>query len=141
MKKIICLSALALSACATQPIKSSVPTQSGHNLHSARVAVQGCATEAHIGGNAAVIGAYPAFILMSSPLVGTTAAIAARHDLRRQGELDQMNRCMSELGFERRELTQGEQFWLQDSFGEERRHRLDHLVAGGSIETYAPSGS
>ncbi len=136
MKKILCLAVLAVSACTTKPIEMSVPTQAGHNLHSARIAVQNCATEADIGGNAAVIGAYPTFILMSSILVGSVTAYVTRHDLRAQGEIDQVDRCMTEHGFERRELNGGERFWLRDSVGEERVRRLDHLVGGGTIETY-----
>ncbi len=136
MKKIICLAVLGVSACTTKPLELSVPTQAGHNLHSARVAVEYCASEADIGGNAAVIGAYPAFILMSSVLVGSVTAYTGRHELRRQGEIDQVDRCMTERGFERRNLTAGERFWLRDSVGEERVRRLDHLVSGGTIETY-----
>lgn len=137
MKKIICISVLALSACTTKPLEMSVPTQAGHNLHSARVAVQSCATEADIGGNAAVIGAYPTFILMSSVLVGSVIAYTGREELRHQGEIDQVDRCMTELGFERRDLTGGEQFWLHHSSGSERVRRLDHLVGGGTIENYS----
>lgn len=141
MKKIVISTVLALSACAAKPIEMSVPTQKGHNLHSARVAVQNCATEADEGGDAAVIGSYPAFILMSTPLIGTAVAYSARHDLRAQGEIDQVDRCLSEHGFERRELDDGERFWLRDSFGEERVRRLDHLVGGGTIETYGVPAS
>lgn len=43
---------------------------------------------------------------------------------------------MAERGFERRDLNAGERFWLRDSFGEESVRRLDHLVAGGTVETY-----
>ena len=43
---------------------------------------------------------------------------------------------MTERGFERRKLNAGKRFWLRDSFGGERVRQLDHLVAGGAIETY-----
>lgn len=136
MKRIICLVLLATSACTTKPLETSLPTQSGHTLQSARVALDYCVTEADEGGNAAVIGSYPAFILMSSPLVGSALAYSGRHELRAQGELDQVNRCMSEHGFERRILTTDERQWLRDATGDERLGRMNHLVGGGTIETY-----
>ncbi len=141
MKKIMCLSVLALSACTTKPLEMSVPTQAGHNLHSARVAVEACSTEADIGGNAAVIGSYPTFILMTSPLIGTAAAYSGRHDLRIRGEIDQVDRCLTERGFERRDLTNAERAWLRNASGDERVRRLDHLVAGGTMETYGAPNS
>ena len=137
MKKLILLGCALVSACATSALENSVPTQAGHNMASARNAVLSCSNEADIGGNAAVIGAYPAFILMSSPLVGSVLAYGSRHELRAQGEMDQVDRCLSERGFDRRVLTQGEAFWLRNAYGEERVRRLDHLVAGGTVENYA----
>lgn len=136
MKKVICLAVLAVSACTTKPLEMSVPTQAGHNLHSARVAMNYCASEADEGGNAAVIGAYPTFILMTTPLIGTLAAYGTRGALRTQGEIDQVDRCMTDRGFERRDLTSAERQWLRESSGAERARRLDHLIAEGKIETY-----
>lgn len=141
MKKLLCLSVLALSACATKPLETSVPTQAGHNLHSARVAVQSCATEADIGGNAAVIGNYATAIILTSPLIGSIVGYNTQDAARAQGEIDQVDRCMTEQGFERRNLTDGEQFWLNDAHGDERVRRLDHLIGGGSIETYRATGA
>ncbi len=136
MKKVLCLAVLAVSACTTKPIEMSVPTQAGHNLHSARAAVQNCATEADIGGDAAVIGGYATNILVWGIILGPIITAPFDDRLRRQGEIDQVERCMTEHGFERRELNAGERFWLRDSVGEERVRRLDHLVGGGTIETY-----
>ncbi len=136
MKKVICLGVLAVSACTTKPLEMSVPTQAGHNLHSARVAVESCATEADIGGNAAVIGGYATNILIWGALIGPAITAPFDDRLRAQGELDQVDRCMTERGFERRDLTDGERFWINDAFGDERVRRLDHLVGGGTIETY-----
>ena len=137
MKKIICLVVLALSACTTKPLETSVPTQAGHNLHSARVAVQSCASEADIGGDAAVIGGYATNILLWGIIIGPAVTAPFDDQLRRQGEIDQVDRCMTEHGFERRKLSQGEAFWLRNAFGEERVRRLDHLVGGGTIESYS----
>ena len=47
-----------------------------------------------------------------------------------------LHRGIAERGFERRELNAGESFWLRNAYGEERERRLDHLVSGGTIETY-----
>ncbi|MCG7522156.1 hypothetical protein [Ruegeria sp. Ofav3-42] len=136
MKKIICISALALSACTTKPLEMSVPTQAGHNLHSAKVAVQSCAAEEDIGGNSAVIGGYATNILLWGVILGPLITAPFDEKLRSQGEIDQVHRCLTERGFERRELTDGEQFWLHHTSGEERVRRLDHLVGGGTMETY-----
>ncbi|MEX0276595.1 MAG: hypothetical protein AB3N19_03680 [Ruegeria sp.] len=136
MKKLAPLAMLALSACAAKPLEMSVPTQAGHNLHSAKVAVNSCITEADIGGNSAVIGGYATNILLFSPLIGTLVTVPIQDELRAQGEIDQVDRCMTRLGFERRNLSDGEQIWLNDSHGEERVRRLDHLVGGGTVETY-----
>ncbi|MEM7091055.1 MAG: hypothetical protein AAF496_15965 [Pseudomonadota bacterium] len=130
------MSVLALSACTTKPLESSVPTQAGHNLHSARVAVQNCATEADIGADAAVIGGYATNILFFGIILGPAITSAFDDQLRAQGAIDQVDRCMTERGFERRDLTGGEQFWLNNATGGERVRRLDHLVDGGTIETY-----
>lgn len=141
MKKIICLAVLAVSACTTKPLEMSVPTQAGHNLHSARVAVQSCVTEADIGGNSAVIGGYATNILLWGIILGPVVTAPFDDELRAQGEIDQVDQCMTERGFERRYLSDGEQFWLSDAHGDERIRRLDHLVSGGAIETYGASRS
>ncbi len=136
MKKLICLAVLAVSACTTKPLGTSVPTQAGHNLNSARVAVQSCATEAGIGGDSAVIGGYATSILLLGPVFGSLVTVPMQDNLRAQGEFDQVDRCMTERGFDRRYLSDGEMFWLNDAHGEERVRRLDHLVNGGTIDTY-----
>ena len=89
------------------------------------------------GGNAAVVGGYMMSILLTGVVIGTLITIPAEDGLRAQGEVDQVHRCLAERGFERRELTDGEVFWLDNSFGDERKRRLDHLVGGGTIETYS----
>ena len=141
MKKTLCLALMATSACTTNPLDMSVPTQAGHNLHSARTAVESCAREADIGGNSAVIGNYATAIILSSPLVGTIIGYNTQDAVRAQGEIDQVDRCLAEQGFERRNLTEGERFWLRNTYGQERSKRLDHLVGGGTIETYTASGT
>ena len=95
-----------------------------------------CVTEADEGGNAAVIGNYAVAILLSSPLIGTIVGYNTQDAARAQGERDQVDRCMAERGFKRRNLNAGERFWLRDSVGEERERRLDPLVSGGTVETY-----
>jgi len=135
LKKVI-FGLLMMTAACTQPLGMSVPMQSGHNLHSARVAVDSCAAEADIGGNAAVVGGYMTSILLTGVVIGTIITIPAQDGLRSQGEIDQVDRCMTERGFKRRKLDDGEIVWIRTAYGPERERRLDHLVGGGSIETY-----
>lgn len=136
MKKLLLGAFLVASACTTKPLGMSVPTQAGHNLHSARVAVDSCSLEADEGGNSAVIGGYATNILLWGILIGPAITAPIQDELRTQGEIDQVDRCLQERGFERRELSAGESFWVRNAFGEERERRLDHLVSGGTIETY-----
>ncbi len=136
MKKTAFLALLAASACSTNTIENSIPTQSGHSLQSARIAVDSCIAEADIGGDSAVIGGYATNILLFGPLFGAVGTAYVQDNLRIQGEFDQVDRCMNDRGFERRDLDQGELFWLNQSFGDERERRLNHLVGGGTIETY-----
>ncbi|NVO57533.1 hypothetical protein HW561_17180 [Rhodobacteraceae bacterium B1Z28] len=127
---------MAVSACTTKPLETAIPTQAGHNLHSAKVAVDSCSVEADEGGNAAVIGGYATNVLLFGTLIGPILTAPVQDELRTQGEIDQVDRCLTERGFERHELTQGESFWLRNAYGEERVRRLDHLIGGGTIETY-----
>lgn len=136
MKKLLLGAFLVASACTTKPLGMSVPTQAGHNLHSARVAVDSCSQEADEGGNSAVIGGYATNILLWGILIGPAITAPIQDELRTQGEIDQVDRCLQERGFERRELSAGESFWVRNAFGEERERRLDHLVGGGTMETY-----
>lgn len=135
MKKLLLGAFLVASACTTKPLGMSVPTQAGHNLHSARVAVDSCSQEADEGGNSAVIGGYATNILLWGILIGPAITAPIQDELRTQGEIDQVDRCLQERGFERRELSAGESFWVRNAFGEERERRLDHLVGGITIET------
>lgn len=136
MRKFVYLAVLAISACTTKPLAQSVPTQAGHNMHSAKVALQDCIAETPEGRNAAVIGGYATNILLWGIIIGPAVTVPIEDQLAAQGEIDQVNRCMSDRGFERRNLTQGEQFWLQNAYGGERARRLDHLVSGGTIKSY-----
>jgi len=93
---------LALSACAVKPLTTSIPTQQGHTLASARNAVLDCVAQADEGGNSAVIGGYTTNILLFGILPGTLVTLPIEDELRTQGEYDQVDRCLSERGFERR---------------------------------------
>jgi hypothetical protein len=105
-------------------------------MHSARAALQNCIAETPEGRNAAVIGGYATNILLWGVILGPAMTAPFEDQLADQGAIDQVNRCMTESGFERRELTDGEQFWLNNAFGDERTRRLDHLVSGGTIDSY-----
>lgn len=136
MKILLSVVVLALSACTTQSLSPSVPTKAGHNLNSARSALQDCIAQTPEGRKAALIGGYATNILLWGVILGPAVTAPIHDQLAEQGEIDQVNRCMEDRGFDRRHLTDGEQFWLNDSFGDERKRRLDHLVSGGTVSSY-----
>ena len=105
-------------------------------MSSARNAVLDCTGESDEGGNSAVIGGYTTNILLFGIILGPLVTVPMQEELRTQGEYDQVDRCLAERGFERRELTGNEAVWLRDASEHERVRRLDHLVGGGTIETY-----
>ncbi|WP_037311270.1 hypothetical protein [Ruegeria halocynthiae] len=135
--KVIWLAALlAVSACTAKPLTMSVPSKAGHDLNSARKAVHFCTGQSDEGGNSAVIGGYMTNIVLFGILPGTVGTMLVQDELRTQGEYDQVDRCLTERGFERRELTPNESAWLRNTTEAERARRLDHLVDGGKIEAY-----
>ena len=75
-------------------------------------------------------------VLLFGIVIGPLLTVPFEDELRNQGAIDQVNRCMEEHGFKRRALSDGETFWLNNSAGEERKRRLSHLVGGGTVETY-----
>ncbi|WP_170763958.1 hypothetical protein [Ruegeria lacuscaerulensis] len=137
MKVVLLVAVLAVSACAVKPLNGSIPTQQGHTLASARNAVLDCTGEADEGGNSAVIGGYTTNVLLFGIILGPLVTVPMQDELRTQGEYDQVDRCLAERGFERRELTGNESAWLNNASKHERVRRLDHLVGGGTVESYS----
>ncbi len=135
MKKVALAAMMAMAACGQVP-GPSVPMQAGHNLHSARSAVQACSTNAYRGGNVAVAGGYVTGIILAGVIVGPLVVASTEDDIRASGEVDSVDRCLSKRGFQRRDLTEGEIFWLNNSYPSEREQKLDHLIGGGTLETF-----
>lgn len=135
MKNLLLGAFMCLTACASTP-GPSIPMKPGHSMSFARRAVQSCTAQAQGGGIAAVTGGYVTGIILGGLILGPTIVGLNQDNIRETGETDAVDRCLEEHGFERRNLSDGELFWLDESVGEERERRMDHLVGGGSMNTY-----
>lgn len=134
MKNALIVGALALSACAQYP-GPSVPLQPGQNSTNARAAVQTCSAYARQGGRDALAGGYVAGVLLGGIVVGPVVVAANQRGIRADGEAQAVDQCLGELGYVRRDLTPRELHALNTA-GVNRRALLDHLVAGGTVETF-----
>ena len=126
---------LVLTACAKLP-GPSVPMQAGQNLISARQAVNACARNAPSGGQNAVVGSYVGGVLFGGILLGPIIVASNVNNIRARGEADAVDRCLAERGFERRDLTAEEMRALNRSSRYQRELLLDHLVGGGSLQSF-----
>ncbi len=135
MKYIFLGALICLSACASSP-GPSIPMKPGHNMDHARRSVQSCAVRAERGGIAAVTGGYITGIFLGGWLLGPAVVGINQDNIRETGETDAVDRCLAEAGFARRDLTDGEVFWLNESVGDDRLKKLNHLVGGGTVDTY-----
>lgn len=135
MKKVLIFGAFALSACAQYP-GPSVPAQPGQNIQTARAAVHSCSAHAPRGGRDAVAGGYVAGVLLGGVIIGPLVVSANEHSIRAEGEAHAVDQCLGQMGFARRDLTPTEIHTLNRTAGEERRALLDHLVAGGTVESF-----
>jgi hypothetical protein len=127
-----------LAGCAGTP-GPSVPFQQGHSIAAAKAAVISCSPRAKKGGNTAVVSSYVGGIVFAG-ILGPLIVYPVQDDIRDSGEASAVDRCLSDLGYERRVLTAEEVRVLNLTYGERRRVLLDHLVAGGSIEPNAGTG-
>lgn len=127
-----------LAGCAGTP-GPSVPFQQGHSIAAAKAAVISCSPRAKQGGNTAVVSSYVGGIVFAG-ILGPLIVYPVQDDIRDSGEASAVDRCLSDLGYERRVLTAEEVRVLNLTYGERRRVLLDHLVAGGSIEPNAGTG-
>ena len=114
----------------------SVPMQPGSSLQQARAAVQSCAPEAPAGGQSAVVGNYVGGVLWGGIVLGPLIVAANEDDIRAHGEANAVDRCLAKKGFTRRDLTQAEIAALENSTASGRLVLLDHLVGGGTLETF-----
>ncbi|WIY23867.1 hypothetical protein [Parasedimentitalea psychrophila] len=127
-----------LAGCAGTP-GPSVPFQQGHSLDAAKAAVITCSPNAKRGGNTAVVSSYVGGIIFAG-ILGPLIVYPVQEDIRDSGEASAVDRCLADLGYERRKLTAEEVRVLNLTYGEQRRVLLDHLVAGGSLDTYGSAG-
>jgi hypothetical protein len=138
MKKLVLLSCLLTSACGDLP-GPSVPMQSGSNLDAARAAVTACAPVAPKGGQNAVVGSYVGGVLFGGLLLGPIIVASNEDNIRINGEANAVDRCLAKQGYVRRDLTAEEVAVLNRSGAEGRRNLLNHLVGGGTLQTYRSS--
>ena len=139
MRSTVLMGATILTGCAGTP-GPSVPFQQGHSIASAKAAVINCSPRAKKGGNSAVVGAYVGGIVFAG-ILGPIIVYPVQDDIRDSGEASAVDRCLSDLGYERRVLTAEEVRILNQAHGEHRRIMLDRLVSGGSIESYSETGA
>lgn len=130
-----CLALAALAACAPPP-GPSVPMRAGAGLDDARRAVKACSVHAEKAGKDTLAAGYVFGIFWGGVVIGPIAVAANQENIRRSGAAQGADRCLAKQGYVRRDLTDAEQAALarRDRAGRERL--LDHLVSGGSLETY-----
>ena len=127
--------AVALLAGCASP-GPSVPEQEGKNLAAARAAVQSCARFAPDAGQNALVTSYVAGFLFGGILLGPIVVASTADSIRESGEASGVDACLAEMGFRRRDLTTAEIAALEAADRPERRAILDHLIGGGSLETF-----
>ncbi|WP_370311613.1 hypothetical protein [Sagittula sp.] len=131
----VLLCSALLAACAAQTPGPSVPYQRGASLASARAAFQSCLGPAQQSGQNTMAGHYIGSVLWGGVVVGPIFVASNAPALRYNGEVSGMDRCMKKRGFTRRDLTPQEMQALEAADPVTRRAMLDHLVAGGTLDT------
>lgn len=135
MQKLLLLTLLILCGCGGLP-GPSVPMQQGKTLELANAAIRACAQFAPRGGQNAIVGGYVTGVLLGGVIVGPIIVASNAENIRAQGEATAVDRCLANSGFIRRDLTPAEVSALNSSGPEQRRRLLDHLVGGGTLETF-----
>ncbi|MFP3383599.1 hypothetical protein [Tritonibacter scottomollicae] len=124
-----------VAGCAVEP-GPSVPTKTGSSVFEARQSLAFCAPQGPKGGKAAVTSSYIASMIFLGILPGAIAAASGEEHTRRHGAIDAVDDCLSEQGFERRELTAQEAVAIKQRDRYARDQLLTHLVNGGALATY-----
>lgn len=144
MKKVIPFRALGASiciatvaGCAAPTPGPSVPFQPGSNLQSARAAFDACLGLAERSGNNTVAGHYVGSVFWGGLVVGPVIVASNSEALRYGGEVAGMDRCLDRQGYARRDLTPQEIRALNAADVATRRAMLDHLIGGGTLQTFA----
>ena len=138
MRRLFLFGVCFLAACGNLP-GPSVPSQPGQSLFAAREAVHACAPNAPQGGRNAVTGHYIGGVFLVGIIIGPAIVAANEGNIRAHGEAGAVDKCLAKRGFERRDLTEAEVRALNRSYGEQRIALLNHLVGGGSLESFAGS--
>lgn len=134
-RSVAAVAILSLAACSSNQ-GPAVPTRPGMSLYDARAAVDACQPAARPGGQGAVVGSYVFGILFLGLLVGGVAAAASEEQTRALGEADGVDRCLKDMGYERRKLTAEEFAAVNQASRYERERLLSHFVGGGTLQTY-----
>ncbi len=132
----ICAAAGFLAGCAPVPVPS-VPQQAGMSFQQARQDVKGCTAYAPKGGKDAVVGSYIAGVVLAGIVIGPVVIASQEEEIRAGGEQRAVDRCLEDMGYERRALTPAEIGVLKSSHGYDRQRLLNHLVAGGTLDTFS----
>lgn len=127
---------LVLAACGELP-GPSVPMQAGQNLASARQAVSLCAPNAPSGGQSAVVGGYISGVLLGGIVIGPIIVASNEDNIRAHGEANSVDQCLANRGFQRRDLTPEEMHALNNSSSYQRELLLDHLIGGGTLQSFS----
>lgn len=134
VKKLWAAPFVFLAACSDLS-GPSVPSQPGANLTVARAALNACGPTGPQGGTNAVVGSYVGGVVLGGLIVGPVIVAVNEDNIRAHGEAVAVDRCMGEQGYARRDLTEAEIQLLNVSTAQQRQLVLNHLIAGGSIET------
>lgn len=131
------LMAVSVAGCAARTPGPSVPLRAGSDLDTARAAFQSCLGPAAQSGQTTLAGHYVGSVLWGGVVVGPIFVASNADALRYNGEVSGMDRCMNKNGFVRRDLTPQEMRALEGADPATRQAILNHLVAGGTLDTMA----
>ncbi|MGP6089435.1 hypothetical protein [Antarctobacter jejuensis] len=130
------LFATLVAGCAANVRGPSVPFQAGSNLDSARAAFASCTGQARKAGQTSLTGHYVGSVLWGGLVLGPIVVASNAPALRYGGEINGMDQCLQKRGFVRRDLTPAELRALEGADRATRRMILDHLVGGGTMDTF-----
>lgn len=102
----------------------------------AQAAYDACTVPAQKAGQSNLSGHYVGGVLVGGLIVGPIVVASNAPTLRYNGEIDGMDRCLKKHGFVRRDLTPEEMRALQRADRTTRQMLLDHLVGGGTLNTF-----
>ncbi len=131
--KLGCVAALLLTAACDQGYGPSVPQQPGRDLADAKAAFAVCAPQGPKGASENLVGSYIFSVLWGGLLIGPVTVAASADQVRENGARRAIDDCLSEQGYERRELTLEEVQFLNSSDTYVRQLFLNHLIAGGTL--------